>query len=245
MKKYLEMHDKGNADYISAKAKLFEEGQGDKLSSLANDRLGKLDELLDSIKIPAKANYVEVIDLYVSFFDDVIVECVELAGRRAEFEEKIISRCAGYLPEKNDRDEENEHVTAKIIDCTKSSDPPDKIAKIFADAILHDTNPLRLGSYAFVEFCKQHPTVAPRDVHEYLLNEVEVRTHLITGDDVAAFASIEKLLKSSINCAEKFLLVSLSLFYLGYEDDARNALDVGLRLSPNNERLLSAKGALE
>ncbi|MCL2356507.1 MAG: hypothetical protein FWC70_05000 [Defluviitaleaceae bacterium] len=227
MKHLQENHDKQNEAYLTAKAKLFEEGgQPGDFAEIANARLDKL------APTDTGGNYLETLDFFVSFFDDVVLECAEITDRREEIETKILSWCAKILPEKSKRDPENEHVTARIIDGDEK----------MSDAILHDTNPLRLGFFAFLAYCEKNP--ASPEVLEYLKLERGVRAFLTKGEDAAAFASLEKLLLSPVNCAEKYLLVALCLFYQGFEDDARNSLDVGLKISPNNQRLLSAKDAL-
>ncbi|MCL1845949.1 MAG: hypothetical protein FWF77_08610 [Defluviitaleaceae bacterium] len=229
-------HDTHNEQYLDAKSKMFEEARTDGLEKLASARLDKLLKEMSGIKIPAETNYVESLDLFVSFFDDVILECAELTDRREEIETKILTYCAKILPEEGERDAENEHVTAHIINRAKTHEE-------MKAAILHDTNPLRLGFFVFSEFCEKNEPNS--EVLTYLQTEREVRVLLIKGDDAAAFSAVERLLQSPINSAEKYLLVSLNMFYLGLDDDARNALDIGLRNSPDNERLLSAKAALE
>lgn len=238
-------HDKQNEDYIFEKTKIFSAGQNPgELEALASGRLDKLFAVIDGVDTTTE-NYVESLDIFVSFFDDVVLECAELAGRRQETEEKIIALCEKILPDKKDRDTKNEHVTARIIDCTKSREKPEAIAKELTEAILDGTNPLRLGSFIFAYFCAKNPGIIASEVMDYLMTEREVRAHLIKGDDTGAFVALETLLKSPIDTPERYLLVSLNSFYHGFEADAHHALDIGLKKHPGNERLLSAKGALQ
>jgi len=241
-----EIHDKQNEEYISAKAQLYEASQtisADELKSIANDRLNKLCAVMSGINIP-KTKYVETIDTLVSFFDDVVQECVVITGRREEIEKTIIGLCKEALEnETASRDPENEHVTAKIIDCINAA-PSADISKEMAAAVLDDTNPLRLGLTFYIDFCEKNPNFTDADSLNYLKTESDVRDGLILGNDLGAFEGLEKLLTSPIDCPEKYLLISLNSFYHGFDADAVNALEIGLVKFPNNERLLSAKGAL-
>jgi len=246
MKELQQNHDKQNGVYISAKAELFSKSNKmtDELDALANDRLDKLCEVMAGIPgadIEAAASYVETVDLFVSFFDDVVLECAELTGRRAEIEYSIIELCKKALekPTKDGaRNSKDEHVTARFIDCMVSN------SKDMAAALLDDTNPLRLGLTLYVDICEKSPEVVNAQALDYLKTEAEVRKNLIKGNDQAAFTSLEKLLASPVDSPEKYLLTSMNSFYHGFEKDARIALEIGLKNYPGNERLLSAKGAL-
>jgi hypothetical protein len=243
-------HDRQNTDYVSAKAELFQRKPKEtaELDALANDRLDKLCEVISQISDAQAeaAPYVETLDLFVSFFDDVILECAELTDRREEIEEKIIALCKKALTKPtaaSKRDPQNEHVTAKVIDCMNTQ-PTAEISQLMAMSVLDNTNPLRLGFFAYKNFCEQNPDLAAEKALDYMNTEAAVRTGLIKGNDQLAYDALEKLLKLPFDCPEKYLLASLNSFYHGFDKDARRALEIGLQAFPGNERLLSAKGAL-
>jgi hypothetical protein len=249
MKNLQEAHDKSNEAYTTTKAELFSRKSKkltDELNSLANDRLNKLNETIAGISDFGNS-YVEAVDTFVSFFDDVILECAELTSRRAEVEEKIIGLCKNAMEKptaENKRNEKEEHVTAKIVDCITKEMPPPLISATMAAALLDNTNPLRLGLTFYEAFCEKNPLFADTKALYYLKTEAEVRASLIKGDDEQAFAALEKMMASPIECPEKFLLFALNSFYCGLENDAVRALDIGIGKFPGNERLLSAKSAL-
>lgn len=241
-------HDTQNEAYVIAKTERFSTGiiESEWLA-LANERVDELLKTMKGLRKIDEADYVEALDLFVSFFDDIVLECVELTGRRAEIEEKIFALCKKVLvkpTDENARKPDDEHVTAKMID-NLAANPSAQTFGAITSAILDDTNPLRLGLSFYVNFCEKNPDLVDADSLNYLNNEAEVRVAFITGDDVAAFTAVEKLLRSPINCPEKYLLLSLNTFYQGLEEDAINALEIGLKAFPGNERLQNAKNAIQ
>ena len=256
--KFQQAHDAQNDVYTNTKAGLFNnKGEIDdaKWKAAATERVDKLCRMMADITTEeniVSAPYVQAVDLFVSFFDDTILECATITGRRAEIEGKIVSLCEIALKkpnQENARNDKDEHVTAKLADCLqtmKSGAAPDEaLSAKMAAAVLDDTNPLRLGFVAYEEFCKNHPQLADKNALEYVRAETKVRESLINGNHAEAFAAMEKLLTSPFNCAEKYLLAALNAFFHGFNNDAMHALDVGLEKFPNNKRLLSAKEAVE
>ncbi|MCL1843727.1 MAG: hypothetical protein FWF79_07935 [Defluviitaleaceae bacterium] len=247
-------HDALNAEYIADKAKMFTqemfaEGteENTKWKALAGTRLDKLVKTLDGISDAeiAAAPYVDALDLLVSFFDDVMLECAEIADRRAEIESKIVTTGAKVLAKptaESTRNTETEHVTATIIDCI-SAVPSEIVSSTMAKAILDDTNPLRLGFTFYLNFCKENQTLVAAQALDYLVTEAGVRRNLIKGDHTSVLEGLEKLLACPFNCPEKYLLASLNSFHHGFDDDAKRIINLGLQAFPNNERLLSAQGA--
>jgi hypothetical protein len=239
--KLQQAHDTQNAAYISAKT-----ADNEALKPIANERLDNLLADMKKITKISAVNYVDAVDLFVSFFDDVVIECAELTNRRTEIEEAIIAMCKKALKKPTTdgaRSEKDEHVTAQIIDCL-NAEPSEEVHHKLVVAILDDTNPLRLGLSSYLDFCEKNPTLAHPQIFDYLQTEASVRASLIKGDDAETFAGLEKLLASPVNVPEKYLLTSLNSFYHGYDKDAIRALDIGLTAFPSNERLLNAKNAL-
>jgi len=236
-------HDLENEMYTMAKAKLFTEGGGAKAEwkQLANQRLDKLVEMLKSVEI--SGSYVTAIDLFVSFFDDVIVECSVCTSRRADIEKKIIALCKKALKNQPLRNVTDEHVTAVFIDSANAEASADSSKKM-AQMLLDNTNPLRLGLTIYKSFCKKNPDFADKDALAYLEAEEAVRKCLIMGDDTKVVPHMEKMLQSPFDCPEKYLLVALNFFYVGLSADALNSIDIGLTKFPANERLQSARGAI-
>lgn len=244
MKNLLQEHDKQNEAYVSGKAATFSAGTGAnkaKLASLANDRLNKLSGMIESVSDDG-GDYVETLDTIVSLFDDVVLECAEITGRRDEIEGKIIELCKKIVAN-GKRDPENEHVTAKLIDALGA--PPSKeISEKMAAALLDNSNPLRLGLSLYKNFCEKNSALADEASLDYLKTEAQARAGLINDDTAMALSALEKLNVSEINTPEKYLLISLNSFYHGFGADAARAIEIGLENFPGDERLLSAKGAL-
>ncbi|MCL2050044.1 MAG: hypothetical protein FWG87_15090 [Defluviitaleaceae bacterium] len=244
MQKLHETHDKHNAEYISAKAELFKTKPSDEaLRAVASGRLDQLTEMLGAVEI-ADTGYVQSIDTLVSFFDDIVCECAIATDRRAEIEEKILALCKTALDKSTEkRDKKNEHVTAALLDSLTLAPSAEASAAISA-ALLDSTNPLRLGLTRYIAFCEQNPNLADPKSLDYLKTEAAIRESLFFGNDKATSAAVERLLTSPIDCPEKYLLVSLTMYYYGYEADAKAVLERGLGIFPKNERLVSAKNSL-
>jgi hypothetical protein len=246
MTNLIEIHDRQNEEYISAKTRLYEASKQSlnaELKSIANDRLNKLSETIAEIKVKG-TKYVETVDTFVSLFDDVINECVILTNRRAEIEEKIIEICKQAIQKSTaKRNAKNEHVTARFIDCL-DAEPSAEISREMAAALLDVTNPLRLGLSLYVDFCEKNSQFAEIESLDYLKTETKIREGLVNGSDEDVLKGFEKLLLSPIDCPEKYLLLSLNSFYHGFESDAANVLKIGLHKFPDNERLLSARDEL-
>lgn len=237
-------HDKYNEVYVNAKTELFSSSEAtrDEFIAIANTRLDKLNETMAGIS-ETSVSYIEDVDLFASFFDDVVLECAELTNRRAQVEEKIIALCKKALEKpiaENTRNAADEHVTAKLVDCLSVA-PSAEVGKNMAAALLDETNPLRLGLTYYEKFCKENPSFADSSALEYMELESEVRSNLVTGNVEAVLTALEKLIPHPHDCAEKYLLLSLNSFYHGFEDEAKRALEIGLGKFPENERLLFAK----
>jgi len=238
-------HDAQNDAYIVAKEELFsgdESAQEAKLASLANGRLNVLNISLEGIS-DFSGEFVANLDGLVSLFDDVILECADLTNRRKEIEANIMEMCKRAVDAAEQRDEANEHATAKLIDSLLATASKEGVEKM-ESALLDATNPLRLGFTLYEAYCKKNFGLANAESMAYLQNEAAARVALAKGDDSAAFAAIEKLMTSKVDTPEKYLLVSLNSFYHGFEEDAVRALDIGLAKFPENERLSSARNAL-
>jgi len=238
-------HDKQNEKYVTDKAAIFSGLRVSKikLEANANARLDKLCETMSGIT-DFSVPYVEALDLFVSFFDDVILECVIYASRRAEIEGKIIALCKKALEKPNSdgtRNTDEEHITATLIDCL-DKEPADEISRKMAASLLHDTNPLRLGLTFYSSFCEKNPHLTNAIIVEYLQLETKVRESLVKDTD--AVPPVDKLISSPFDCPEKYLLTALNFFYHGFKDDAINALNIGLSKFPDSQRLSAAKDAL-
>ncbi|MDR0273430.1 MAG: hypothetical protein LBI27_08965 [Clostridiales bacterium] len=243
IEKIYQEHDGDNEVYISAKRELITGKEiNDGVISAAGERLDKLCKMMEGIDA-ASGDYVEAIDLFVSFFDDVVLECAELTDRRAEIESKIIEHCKKSLTAAKTRNAKEEHVTATIIDCISAA-PSAKVSKEMAAAVLDETNPLRLGLTLYEDFCNKNSLFTDVNSLDYLKAEAEARRNLIKGDDKAAFDALEKLISLPKETSEKYMLFSMNSFYHGFTDDARKSLEIGLNKFPDNPRLVSAKSAL-
>jgi hypothetical protein len=252
MKELHQMQDKFNEIYATSKADIFTEEMFTKGSeantkwlALAATRIANLNETLSSVTDAelSAPSYVETVDILVSLFDDVILECAELTGKRTEIE-NTLAQLVNKATANATRDAAAEHVFTQFVDALNSP-ASGEISSQMAATLLHDTNPLRLGFSLYEKFCAENPLftdVAPLD---YLKIEATVRRGLITGDNAATLTALEKLLNTNISTPEKYLLASLNSFYNGFEADAIRALEIGLNAFPGNERLTSAKGALE
>ncbi|MCL2216565.1 MAG: hypothetical protein FWB91_06035 [Defluviitaleaceae bacterium] len=238
-------HDVQNEVYVSAKANALD------LKKIANDRLDEMFKALASVTpkdIDAMPSYVEVVDLFVSFFDDVVIECALLTGRRAETEKNLLNLCKealGKPSELKTRDSKKEHIVATFIDSLILHEAPLAVRAAGLSATLIDaTNPLRLGLTFYKIFCEKYPGEVDARLLQYFKLEEEARMALVTNNAAIATDKIAKLFELPINEPEKYLLMSLNSFYNGLTDDARRVLDIGLSAFPGNQRLQSAKDAL-
>ncbi|MCL2223409.1 MAG: hypothetical protein FWB96_00405 [Defluviitaleaceae bacterium] len=241
-------HDKHNEIYMTEKADVFSgvRVKRKKWQTIANERLDKLNEAIADIS-EITGNYVEAVDLFVSFFDDIIIECAIYVSRRAEIEEKIIALCKKALEKPtadNTRNAKDEHVTAMLIDGLNEK-PSAEASKKMTEALLHDTNPLRLGLTLYMDFCEKNSLFTDVNSLDYLKLEAVVRQSLISDTGKETIPKLEKLLSSPVDCPEKYMLTALNFFFLGFEKDAINALDIGLKKFQGNERLAGAKKSIE
>jgi len=248
-------HDSTNEEYISAKFKLVSgvaKPDMEKWAQLADNRIDELNKtlaLITDTDIMAMPSYVEVVDLFVSFFDDVILECALLTKRRAEIEKKILDLCKEALGTPTadaTRDRDGEHITCSLIDALVFVEAPlPARASSLTAALMHDTNPLRLGFTLYKIFCDKYPNDINGGALQYLTAEEEVRLSLITSQNDAETADkLDALFKVPINNPERYILMSLYSFYNGFPKDASRALEIGLKAFPGNERLLGAQAGL-
>lgn len=242
VKKMQKEHDKQNEAFLAAKM------ADEKPETLAVGRLDELCKVLDAITgedMAGAGSYVGVVDMLVSFFDDIVVECIALTGRRVEIEEKLLNLCKLALtePTKNGtRDTNNEHVVAVLIDAVlfheaKHTDRADAMERV----LLHETNPLRLGLVSYEQFCEKNRGSYDKQVLEYLKTEEEARFLLMQGHNVPSTKALERLVSMPINTPEKYMLFSLNAFCNGFKDEAINAVELGLKTFPGDMRLLAAK----
>jgi len=246
-------HDAKNELYIKGKSELFEKGElfGNAWEKLADNRLDELSAALSAITdsdIDSAPNYVEVIDCLVSFFDDVVVECALVTGKRKKAETQILELCQKSLSttvEADSRDSKNEHAVCALIDGLLINELPLAMrSAAITTAILHETNPLRLGQTFYDIFCEKYPSAADENVSEYLRHENALRTALTSGTPGEAGEHAEKLMNMKINTPEKYLLMSMVMFFNEMSNDAARILDIGLAAFPDNDRLLNAKAGL-
>jgi len=240
-------HDVQNEVYASARAKSNE----DVLKKIANERLDELFKAITPITgkaIDDMPSYVEVVDLFVSFFDDVILECALLTGRRAETEKKLLDLCKealGKPTELKTRDAKEEHIVSTFIDALILHEAPlSARASSLATALIDVTNPLRLGLTFYKIFCEKYPNEGDARILQYFKLEEEIRLALLTNNAAEATEKIGKLFEIPISTPERYLLMSLNSFYNGLADDAKRVLELGLNAFPGNKRLQNAKDGL-
>ena len=247
-KKLARKHDIHNEDYVKAKeTHLMNDFNPKLVRAFAETRLNKLIKVLDDIKKEdfTPLPYIPVVDLLVSFFDDVILECVLMSNRRKEIEEALLDLCKEVIAEptvNSIRDRKNEHIVSTFIDGLILSEVPLGIrATGMAGALLHPTNPLRLGLSLFKIFAAKYPDATNQQVLEYLELEEAVRISLISEENEATADKLAKLFESPVNNSEQYMLMSLYSYTNGLVDDAIRAIELGLAAYPDNERLLQAR----
>jgi len=244
-------HDITNANYANEKMTAFNEQQFEKWEVLANQRLDTLVANLDKQtieEIDSHGSYVEVVDCFVSFFDDIVLECALVTNRRKEIEEKIINKCKVALnkpTEQKTRQSKDEHIVSSLVDSvTNDSDPLVKRLLLLVSSLMNETNPLRLGLSFYEDFCEKQPE-ADRNVLEYFKTEEDIRFHLTMGNIKEANDALVKLFSMNYETPEQYILMSLNTLYMNSPDDAKRSLDVGLSKFPESKRLQLAKNDLE
>ena len=239
-------HNKANADYIAKKSKMGKNLDVSILTKYANERIELLFGLLSTISeadINKESSYVSVVDFLVSLFDDIVLECALLTGQRAEVEERIIVLCEiakAKADKENCRDINEEHIVLTLLDGLDMRDDSEIKLSVIHAALLHETNPLRLG------LCKYKSYIGEtnNEVQEYLFTEERIRMMFLQGDAAQATLEVEKLANMKINTPEKYLFIALNSYYNGFVDDAKKAIRIGLHAFPASERLKIASNEL-
>lgn len=251
--KVRETHDKHNELYMASKTELFGQDKlnDDEWVKIAGIRLSQLSAALDAVDdkdIDEAKDYIEIVDCFVSLFDDVVLECVLLTGMRKEIETKILDLCKqalGKPSQEKTRNFESEHVVCQFIDGLIMNEIPlDLRAHPIKNAMMHDTNPLRLGKTLYDVFAEKYPEHVDATLTEYLNCEEALRANLTNGDPVEGADISAKLLAMPVNNPERYLLLSMVTFYNGLVDDAARTLEIGLKEYPGNDRLLKAQEGL-
>jgi len=244
-------HDITNANYANEKMTLLQgpEPHNIKWEALANQRLDSLMAVLDKVTVEEiESPYVEVVDCFVSFFDDIVLECALLTNRRKEFEEKIINKCKVVLKKPTElktRQTKDEHIVSSLVDSVSNeSDPVVKRLLLLVSSLMNETNPLRLGLSFYESFCEKHPE-ADKNVLEYFKTEESIRLHLTMGNIKEANEALIKLFSMDYSTPEQYILMSLNTLYMNSPTDAVNSLNVGLQKFPESKRLQLAKQDLE
>ena len=246
-------HDVQNITYMNEKAIACEnEVNETKIRELATKRIEQFKQLVAAITaddVTAIPSYVEAVDFLVALFDDIILECALLTGRRGEVEKCLLDLCKEAIAEptaQNTRDRKDEHVVASLIDGLILSEIPLGIrASGMTTALLDATNPLRLGLSFFKIFCDKYPEEVNEKAFAYLKLEEEIRVSMLTENNAETANKLTKLFEMPLNNPEKYLLMSLYSFTNGFTDDAKRALELGLATFPENERLTLAKEGLK
>ena len=243
-------HDVANSNYANAKMTLLQEPElnSDKWESLANQRLDTLVSDLCKVTsddIESYDSYVEVVDCFVSFFDDIVLECALLTNRRKELEEKIINKCKVALTKPTElktRQTKDEHIVSSLIDSVSNqSDPIVKRLLLLVSSLMHETNPLRLGLSFYEDFCEEHPDATDKIVLDYFKTEEDIRFHLTMGNVKDANEALIKLFNMDYKTPEQYILMSLNTLYMNSPEDSKRSLDIGLEKFPESKRLLIAK----
>jgi len=243
-------HDIANSNYGNAKMTLLQgpPPHDEKWDILANERLNTLLVELDKVtneEIESFDSYVEAVDCFVSFFDDIVLECALLTDRRKEIEELIVNKCKVALQkptEQNTRQPKDEHIASTLIDCVNNeSDPVIKRMLLLVSSLMHETNPLRLGLTFFERFCEQFPQGADKNVLDYFKTEESIRLHLTKGRVREGNEALIKLFNMDYQTPEQYILMSLNTLYMNSPEDAKRSLEVGLDKFPESKRLLMAK----
>jgi len=246
-------HDSANEVYLTKKLELFESENIDesKWSYIANKRLSSLFEVLAKItpkEMDSMSSYIDVVDLFVSFFDDIVLECALVTDRRAETEKKILDQvkeALGTPTEKNIRDGNKEHIVSSLVDALVFHEADKNTrASTIESALINETNPLRLGLTFYKIFGDKYPDSICDEMLKYFIKEDEVRIALIKVSVAEASEKLTELFELDVNSSEKYLLMALNSFNAGLVNDAKRALEIGLNSYPLNKRLEDAKFSL-
>ena len=247
-------HDKANEEYSLAKNTLLKgpEPHIEPWKYVSNHRINLLVDALSQINpvhIAEAPSYVQAIDCFVSFFDDVVLECALIANRRKEVEEHILNLCKEALAEPTKtrtRNNDDEHVVCTLIDGVLIHEAPIKARYgTISAALTHETNPLRLGYTFYQTFCEKYPEAIEITIFKYLKAEEEVRHFLSLGKFTEANDALARLFSLDYYTPEQFILMSLNTFYSGNSQDVAKSLVLGLEKFPHNRRLIQLKESLE
>ena len=247
----LEDHNRFNEDYVNGKLECKDQ-MGFDTGKLTSHAVKRLDLFKNSLaNIPeselSSGAYVEVTDNIISMFDDIIVECALLNDKRAQVESLIFNLCKTTLLElenkadsASSRKPADEHVSLAFVDPAVNNKPAGEKAYLYRTALLHDTNPLRLGMTFYEEFCVDNPDFADGVLLDYLRIEQEVRFLLISGRNPKIVDALSALFAHPINTSEKYLLMALNCLNFEQEKDAARTIEIGLNTFGNSVRLKMA-----
>jgi hypothetical protein len=243
-------HDIANSNYANAKLALLQNSEPpeEKWGILMTERLNTLIAELNGVtdeEIESHESYVEAVDCFVSFFDDIVLECVLATNRRKEIEEKIISKCKVALAKPTElktRNTKDEHIVSSLVDSINNqSDPVVKRLLLLVSSLMHETNPLRLGLSYYEDFCVKEPDAADIIVLDYFKLEENIRIYLTMGRVKEANDALVQLFSMDYKTPEQYILMSLNTLFMNSPRDAERCLVLGLEKFPENKRLLQAK----
>jgi len=238
---------------------LFEEWgilDDESLQLLAITRLLQLDtQLFNIFAANNKMSCDESMLNIISYFDDLVAEAVAILDKRDEVEEKLLDTCYTFFERKliskrkkpgnpNKPNNHDSFITKMIMAIVDEKDSVQNQKEIIIESLFDNNNPYRVGLRYYKTICKKIKSEDDTLFLEYFRTEDTARKYIFNGYYALASDEISRLFEFPVSVPEKYVLLAVNCFYLGFTDNALDAVNAGLELYPDYQRLIEVKNQI-
>ncbi|MCL1989200.1 MAG: glycosyltransferase [Firmicutes bacterium] len=184
-----------------------------------------------------KNNPTTNIDIVTSYYNDIIFETAAIADNLSEIDDEIFKTIHIIFQNGNVSANFDNPVVRIITAINSTTMLIDEVKVEIANGLLDYRNPYRIGFETYKNLSAKYPQILNRELLDYLETEQTARKLLFTGNLEQSLDTVIQLFNSKISTPEQYVILALCGYHLGLAEDAKNAVETGIKLFPNYPRL--------
>ncbi|MCL1986379.1 MAG: glycosyltransferase [Firmicutes bacterium] len=240
-KYYPYTHDMYNKLYVESKnllVKLQNINKEEYHHLISSNRMHRLmNELQVIFAVNNKNTPSENIDIIMSYYDDIILETAIFTENLPNVDSWTFNAIGNIIQLNELPTDFNNPIVKMFTALNNTTISFDEIKSEITHSLLDYQNPYRIGFEIYTNLSAKHEQIANANLIEYLKTERTARKQLFTDNFEQALDTTIQLFNSKISTPEQYVILALCGYHLGLTEDAKNAVETGIKLFPNYPRL--------
>ncbi|MCL1989202.1 MAG: glycosyltransferase [Firmicutes bacterium] len=180
---------------------------------------------------------IENIDIITGYYNDITFEAANFSNELNNIDNRIFSTIGIIIKENQIKNNFGNPIVRMITAINNTTISVDEIKLEIANGLLDYRNPYRIGFEAYKLLSEKYTQISDYELLNYLETERTARKLLFTGNFEQSLDTVIQLFNSKISTPEQYVILALCGYHLDLTEDAKNAVETGIKLFPNYPRL--------